>query len=307
MKKLFGFRLLAVLTLLVHVGCDNNETSSPDTTILSGTGSFNYTGYEPLQQAPVRVFYHIPEGDVTTMPVLFVLHGSSRNAVDYRNAWIPLANQYKVAIIAPEFSDRYYPGGNAYNLGNVFIDGDHPSSSTLHAEEMWTFSLIEPLFDEVKVLMENTSNTYDIYGHSAGAQFAHRFIMLKPGARVRKVVASSSGWYTVPDNTIIFPYGIEESPITSLDPQDYFSRELILQIGENDTDPGSAGLRHNAFLDVEQGMNRYERTLHFYDKSDSIARSGDFPFRWKLLVVPDAAHDFRNTISDAAASLYGDP
>ena len=298
--------LITLLIFILMCSCDNNDVSSPDNEVLSGTGSFSYSGYAPLRESPVRVYYFIPDGDVTQMPVLFVLHGASRNGADYRDAWTATAKAYKAIIVAPEFSDNFYPGGSSYNLGNVFINGNRPSASTLNPRDQWTFSILEPLFDEIKLRTGNRADTYDIYGHSAGAQFAHRFVMFEPEARAARVIAASSGWYTVPDREVHFPYGIAESPVSLISPHDYFSRALILQIGENDNNPDSAGLRHNTELDAQQGTNRYERALYFFRISDRIATGLGSPFAWKLDIVPGAGHDFRQAIPSAARILYGD-
>ncbi|WP_461532811.1 hypothetical protein [Sinomicrobium sp.] len=298
--------LVALLTAVVLWGCDNNDAAPlDDNELLSGAGSFSYTGYAPLSDAPVRVYYYIPEGDVANMPVLFVMHGSSRNGDEYRDAWTATAKSEKVIIVAPEFSEEFYPGGSGYNMGNMFSNGNNPSPSGLNASSKWAFSIIEPLFDEIKLRTGSHAETYDMFAHSAGAQFGHRFIMSVPEARVRKLIASSAGWYSVPDESIAFPYGIGGSPITRVAPEDYFSKEMIIQIGENDVDPDSAGLRHNDIVD-EQGLNRYERGQYFFHTSEQIAADKGSPFAWTLDVVPGAAHDFRPAIPSAVRILYGD-
>ena len=37
----------------------------------NSTGSFTYTPSGPLSDQPVEVYYHIPSGDITTMPIVF--------------------------------------------------------------------------------------------------------------------------------------------------------------------------------------------------------------------------------------------
>ena len=38
----------------------------------------------------------------------------------------------------------------------------------------------------------------DLFGHSAGSQVAHRFLLFKPTNKTNKVILSAAGWYTVP-------------------------------------------------------------------------------------------------------------
>src|SRR5690606_37870846 len=116
-------------------GCDKNDVSYKETDTLEGKGTFTYQGYAPLSSKPVNVYYFVPDNSDSSTPVLFVLHGANRNAVDYRDAWMSYAQNSKTIIVAPEFSDAYYPGGDAYNLGNIFTDGDNPSPSTLNPEQ----------------------------------------------------------------------------------------------------------------------------------------------------------------------------
>ena len=94
------------------------------------------------------------------------------------------------------------------NKNDVIKSIGHPHSKSINDENEWSFSIIEPLFDSVKSSLSLESEKYNLFGFSAGAQFVHRFIQFKPDARFDKVVAGAAGWYTVPDNSIPFPYGI---------------------------------------------------------------------------------------------------
>ena len=67
--------------------------------------------------------------------------------------------------------------------------------------------------DFIKQNLNNTTPKYQIFGHSAGGQFVHRYVMYKPNARYDKIIASASGWYTETDLNISFPYGFMESPL----------------------------------------------------------------------------------------------
>ena len=211
------------------------------------------------------------------------------------------ANQFNFIVIVPEFSIANFPGGDGYNLGNVFIDGDNPSIGTLNPEDEWAFSVIEPLFDFIKQSLNNFTPKYHIFGHSAGGQFAHRFMMFKPNARFDKVVSSGSGWYTVPDLDINFPYGFKNSPLEDNSFENLFEKQLTIQIGELDNDPNSAGLRHNQFADA-QGLNRLERANHFFDEALQLSQENNLEFNWDLYINEGGTHDYL-TASESAANL----
>lgn len=270
-----------------------NETSS-------GSGYFEYTSFK---NKTIKVYYHIPSNTNTNSPILFVFHGAGRNANDYRNAMISKSNQYGFIVITPEFSSANFPGGDAYNLGNVYTDGDNPSPSTLNPEDIWTFSLIDPLFDFVKQSLNNISLKYQVFGHSAGGQFAHRFAMYKPNAQYDNIVASGSGWYTVTDFNISFPYGFMESPLELVALTGLFEKKLTIQVGNLDNDPNASGLRHNQYAD-SQGLNRLDRALHFFNTASQLSVSNNLEFNWELYINQDADHNYEIACEKAADLIF---
>ena len=74
----------------------------------------------------INVYYHIPNSNVKNLPILISLHGNSRNADDYRDCWIEMANSNGFMVFAPEFNRTDFPTGDQYNLANIFSDGDNP-------------------------------------------------------------------------------------------------------------------------------------------------------------------------------------
>lgn len=290
--------ILFSLCLTLNSCSDDSDASIHNAEFLNefttGSGFFEYTSFN---EKVIRVFYHIPSNSTTNTNMLFVFHGNGRNAKDYRDAMVSKANQYGFIVITPEFSTGNFPGGDAYNLGNVFVDGDNPSPSTLLPEEEWTFSVIEPLYDFVKERLNNTSLKYHIFGHSAGGQFAHRFVMFKPEGRYDKIVASASGWYTVTDLNTTYPYGLMRSPLETISLQSLFEKKMMIQVGNLDNDPNAAGLRHNEYADA-QGFNRFDRAKYFFDKASQLASSVDVQSLWELHINEGANHDYE------VASLY---
>jgi hypothetical protein len=307
MKVIYLKNIVLVLCSSILFSCSDSSNSVPDDTILNpelkGSGYFDYSDYAPLAKQPIKVYFHIPANSNSNTPIVFLFHGDDRNASEYRDALIAKSEQYNFIILAPEFSEQYYPTGDKYNLGNVFVDGDNPSPAKLNPENVWTFSIIEPLFDYFKNSMLLNDNWYHIIGHSAGGQFAHRFVMFKPNARFNTVVASASGWYTVPDLKVDFPYGFIKSPLANLPFSTLFSKKLYVQIGLLDNDPNSPGLRHNAQADA-QGLNRLTRANYFFDFSKNQALQNNLNFQWQITRVSGLDHSYIPAVNYAADLIF---
>jgi hypothetical protein len=293
----------SLFLLLFFTSCSKDTASSnPINQLNTGANQFVFT-YSGLPQKPINVFYNIPSGNRTNMPIVIVFHGDERNAKDYRDIWITASNQYGFMVFAPEFNTIDFPGGSSYIIGNVYQDGNYPTPQTLNNESVWTFSVIEPLFDYIKVNSGSAALTYDMFGHSGGGQFVHRFVLLKPNARYNRAVAANSGWYTVPDGVASFPYGIMNSPISFVSPNNYFSRKLYVTVGALDNNGSDASLRHNAASDL-QGLNRLDRANYFFSKSQLYANTIQATFNWQFRTVPNSGHDATLMSNDAISLLF---
>ena len=292
----------------LSISCSESDEATKDdetdlTPGLTGSGFFEFSAYAPLASKPVKVYFHIPETTDANTPIVFLFHGDDRNASAYRDALINKSETYQFILLAPEFSEEYYPTGDQYNLGNVFVDGDNPSPATLNQESVWTFSIIEPLFDYVKQTMSNHAPTYHIIGHSAGGQFAHRLVFFKPNARFDTVVASASGWYTVPDASVDFPYGLKKSPLINQSLAQLYTKKLHIQIGSADNDPNSPGLRHNAQADA-QGLNRLTRAHYFFNFANDHALENNYTFQWQITTAEGLNHSFGPAVNYAADLIF---
>lgn len=306
--QFFNKWLLATCFLVLIYNCSSDDSFSEVENLVidnltRGAGVFNFNYNQSNLNLTIKVFYYIPENKTATTQILFVFHGAGRNARDYRDAVQAKAEQFGVIVLAPEFSIQNFPSGDQYNLGNVFVDGDNPSPSTLNPENEWTFSIIEPLFDFVKTQIDNSNNTYNVIGHSAGAQFAHRLMMFKPNVRINKAVISAAGWYTVPNTAIRFPYGFMDSPLEDLSLTNLFQKTIYIQVGENDNNPNASGLRRNEFVDA-QGTNRKDRAIHFFEFSETLAQSNQFTFNWNFILIPNADHNFMVATQNGIDLLY---
>jgi hypothetical protein len=274
-----------------------------DLSKFKGTGQFTYTGYSPLKDKPIGVFFHIPLQATNQTPILIAFHGNDRSGRVCRDAFIANANQLNFIVIAPEFNDINFPGGDTYNLGNVFVDGDNPTPSTLNAEGIWTFSLIDPVFDFFKESIKSIVTSYDVFGHSAGGQFAQRLLLFKPNGKINNMVISAPGWYTMLDTNTTFPYGTKVSPAATYPYTYQYIKKVHIIVGENDTDPNSADLRHNEIVD-KQGLNRLTRAQYFFTQTRNLAVSKNAAFNWNYQVLKNVGHDFTATSNAGALLLY---
>jgi dienelactone hydrolase len=293
--------VIAALSL-VH-GCSATGLERPGASaqarIQPGLGEFHFADYPPLADRPIQVYYAAP-ADLATAEIVIVMHGLGRDGKEYLADWAPLVTNRNVLVLVPEFSDELYPDSEEYNVGNA-IDAD----GQLQPREEWTFHVIEALFDSVVAELGSQAKDYALFGHSAGAQFVHRFIELVPQHRARVAVAANAGWYTVPDDSIPFPYGLEGAPVHEADLGPAFASDLVVLLGGDDVDPDDDSLRRDDLSDA-QGRHRLERGLHFYLRSRQVAHRESLPFRWRLQVVPGLAHSHRDAAA-AAAALLLDP
>ena len=256
----------------------------------TGSGNFVYNSYSPLRNKPIRVYYNIPNNVNANTPILMVFHGEERDGQLYLNDWVSASNSNNFIVICPEFPDSLFTGGDGYNLANMFINGDSPSTRTQYPDSIWTFAIFDPLYQYVKSRTLSQVNGYVGWGHSAGSQILHKFVMYKPNSMMRKAICANAGWYTLPVPTTTFPYGLNSSPYTRAAMTSAFASPLLIQLGAQDNDPNSAGLRHNTTVDV-QGLNRLTRGRYFLTQGQTQSSSWGVLFNWNKIEEAGIGHD----------------
>src|SRR3954470_2704747 len=182
-----------------------------------------------------------------------VMHGVLRNGNEYAERWAPWAARGDRVVLAPEFDQLRWPGARGHNLGNVLHGGE------LNPVGRWSFSVLEGLVDRVRAMLGLRDAGYDLFGHSAGAQFVHRFLLFRAHAPVGRAIAAGAGWYTAPDRERPWPYGLAHPHLAFGDAElaRYARRDVVLLRGAEDVEHDS-NLRMSEHA-REQGANRYER------------------------------------------------
>ena len=61
------------------------------------------------EKPDINIFYSSPKSINANTKLLFLMHGGSRAAEKYINDWISFSKDRNVVLVAPEFSEIYYP------------------------------------------------------------------------------------------------------------------------------------------------------------------------------------------------------
>ncbi|WP_423454475.1 hypothetical protein [Ottowia sp. VDI28] len=257
----------------------------------AGKGSFQFTDTKVSPGKTLTVWYYAPAGLRPDSKVIFIMHGTDRNAEDYLDAWVAYAEKYGFLAVAPQFSRQEFPQAD-YQFGGL-----------RHSDRrQWTFPIIEHLFDEVRGRESLATSRYYLYGHSAGAQFVHRFMLFMPDPRVELAIAANAGAYTLPvypsGADAGFPWRLDQSLVSEEQLKNVFSRRLVVLLGGNDVNPNHKYLSHKPEAEA-QGPYRLARGEFFFQTAQQQAGKIGVPFNWTMSVVPGVGHNNKR-MSEAA-------
>lgn len=299
MKKIsvctFILLMLAVLLLPLQI---TQATSHNLSTIPVGSGSYLMPESQGNSYEPMRIFTYRSSSWQDGKPVIVVFHGLNRNADTYRDGWIKAAEEKGFLVVCPEFSEEKFPGVPYYNLGHVV---NQEGDVQLNPESTWIFSVIDDVTADVRARMQLHKSPVILFAHSAGAQLIHRYVLLGEKCTADKIVIANAGWYTMPDRSVDFPYGLKGLSISDKQLAKAFSKPVTILLGDQDT-KRSKVLRKTPEADA-QGMNRLERGHAFYQKAQETAKKMGVPFKWQLQEVPGVGHD-GDAMGAYAASMF---
>ena len=280
--------LILIVGLLASIGLN----ASAATDIPPGKWSFTFVDKKGHPDRPLRVYTYRPAKCDARCPMVFSIHGVSRNTSRYRDYWELAADRYGLVIVAPEFSKQDWSGYNEYDVRK------EPN------REKWAFSVIEHLFDE----LGDGRKAYTIFGHSAGAQFVHRMAFFLPANRAEAMVAANAGWYAMPEwrkdkGADPFPYSLVDSGAGEAEVRQALRRRVYVMLGENDTDPDHKSLNKTPGA-MKQGTNRLERGENYFKAVTTVAAELGEKLAWELREVPPA-HQGGAMARYAADTIFG--
>lgn len=202
---------------------------------------------------------HLPSAlkdDTAAVRMLVAVHGSNRNAVEYRDALAPFAERNGYVVLAPLFPID--------PLGTNEADGyKYLSEGPLRYDQ-----ILLGMVAEVEALIRRSFTHFDLFGFSGGGHFAHRFYYLHP-RRLSSVTVGAPGGVTLLDDTRDFWVGTRDFVRrfgSAPDIEGMRATPALLLVGENDTQPFVYPPQASAHAaDMEAlGRNRLERNETLY-------------------------------------------
>lgn len=205
--------------------------------------------------------------------LLVVMHGTERRAEDYAEEFTGFADDHRYVILAP-----VVPRGERFQQLGI---GDDSSIRT-------DLRLLE-LVEEVGARYRIDTASFDLFGFSAGAQFAHRFMYVHP-ERLRSVVAAAPGTVTLPTERYRWPHGLaglERLATTNLDLEKVRKVRTMLIVGEDDVGDSNLNDSDDANRFGRTRLKR-ARTLHVAWQEASIQH--------EYVEVPDVGHELHERL-----------
>jgi pimeloyl-ACP methyl ester carboxylesterase len=239
----------------------------------------------PSGTLPARV---IRPAGLSGLPPLVVLHGISRNADELVDLFTPEAEKSGRIVVVPHFSASAWP------------HFQRPCRAARPDQALLA------LLSHLAVLDAAFAGPVDIFGHSGGAQLAHRFAMLYPN-RVVRLNLAAAGWYCLPDTSMAYPYGLgvdadpgslswarrHEQALSA-----YLHLSVQVFVGLEDSLRDDA-LRQSPKLDRVQGATRIARAQTYVDRFRAAARAKGIVPDITLTQLPGVGHDVAQAIRDA--------
>jgi pimeloyl-ACP methyl ester carboxylesterase len=223
----------------------------------------------------------VPHGS-RDRPPLVVVHGVSTPGSAYFDAFRTLAIRHRRVLLAPRFERPRFRGYQ--KLSGV----EGPLSAA---------DALEAMFEEAAERSGAQFGRVDVVGFSGGAQFSHRYAMLRPD-RVRRAVVAAAGWYTILDPSRPFPQGTGPSEASGGEPVEvdrFLGIPLRVMVGENDV-RRDAYLRSDDVIDEKQGVHRLSRALRWVEHVRTEASRRGMEPQASFELLPRSGHSFRQAM-----------
>jgi pimeloyl-ACP methyl ester carboxylesterase len=214
-----------------------------------------------------------------TMPAVVAVHGITRGTEEMVAHLLPRARETGRTLVVPLF------------------DKDHwPRYQRAACKNRADWALIR-LMSALRVEGQISPQPFDLSGFSGGAQFSHRFAWLYP-ALVGRLCLTAPGWWTMPDTSAAWPYGIGASPADKgqgfqlqANMRRFLDRQITVCVGSDDVQRDD-NLRTRDAVDDTQGPHRLARARHWCTEVEEKAKTLGIAPRISLRVLQGCGHSF---------------
>lgn len=237
------------------------------------------------QGAPLECRLRVPSaGNRPAKGTLIAIHGIARDVREQVGVWGRFAADHGLAMVAPLFPRSSHPAYQRLGCG--------VGTSAVRSDE----ALVQ-LMAWLEVNGWELPRPWILFGHSGGAQFAHRFALMHP-AELDAVILSSAGWYTFPDPETPFPLGLRWGAGWPVGGQvrGWLALPMLVTVGERDCER-DASLRCEAVVDERQGRDRVERARRWVASLSDSAVARGWEARVELRELKGAGHAFRECVA----------
>jgi len=240
----------------------------------------------------IRVYTYKPKG-FSNGPIFFVFHGAKRNAEDYRNWTISLAEKHHAMVAAPFFDQERFLA-HLYSWGGILT-----KDGTLRNRKQWSFPIATEVIQDILKREGDPKRDHYLIGHSGGGQFLTRYAAMEP-VTAKRVVAANAGTYAFPRLDWDWGYGFGKLP-KDFQKEDRFKKmvetPMTIYLGLADTIP--SGDNFDASSEANrQGKARLERGRSFFEYCQKLAKEKGWKFNWIKVEVPNVGHDAELMIND---------
>jgi pimeloyl-ACP methyl ester carboxylesterase len=164
-----------------------------------------------------------------------------------------------------------------------------------------------------KPLIPDFDGRFALHGHSAGGQFAARYLVVHP-ARLTQAILSAASSYPFPDSSIAWPDGMAPSVrgrssgrragnLFAADPGGWLQAAsqvpVTVLVGSRDTQPRPSSR-------TQPGRTRIDRAKAWVNAMKRLAESNGKTATVKLLIAPGLDHDEAAMASPAQRILSGE-
>ena len=257
----------------------------------------NKVTYASWDKPDVDLLYTLPKVINKNTKVIFIIHGSSRDAKRYLNAWEFDAKNKNVILVAPYFTNEYFPNYATLQMATS-------SGRILKNQSNNLKNSISSFYSFFKSKYNLESSTYRIFGFSGGSQFVHRYLMYGDDKKIEKAAIGSAGWYTFLNNEP-FPYGTKNMPLERERYEWFLSTQVLFIIGDKDDDPNHSTLNLSRGA-RKQGDHRLERGQNYFKNLVEFGQEFQMPFRWRYKVVSNLDHNTEEMIKNASSFLLNE-